>query len=161
MNVIYHFLLVIKFLKTNTGSVFRKIVGIVLSPVFSEGLCSLLKLLIAEHHSKFVSLYGVEACIPEMHFLVHYPDQIQAVAPMVRTWMIRHEAKLDFFKQASHLANFKNVAFALANRHQRWMCYEQSSGKLIDTSIEECGPAAEGCGVTCVQDESRDIQINF
>ena len=52
----------------------RKIVGIVFSPVFSEGLCSLLKLLIAEHHSKFV-----------MHFLVHYPDQIQAVAPMVWT----------------------------------------------------------------------------
>lgn len=135
----------------------RKIVGIVLSPVFSEGLCSLLKLLIAEHHSKFVSLYGVEACIPKMHFLVHYPDQIQAVAPMVRTWTIRHEAKLNFFKQASHLANFKNVAFALANRHQRWMCYEQSSGKLIDTSIE-CGPAAKGCGVTCVRDETRDIQ---
>ena len=109
--------------------------------MFSEGLCSLLKLLIAEHHSKFVSLYGVEACIPKMHFLVHYPDQIQAVAPMVRTW-----TKLNFFKQASHLVNFKNVAFALANRHQRWMCYEQSSGKLIDTSIE-CGPAAKGCGV--------------
>jgi len=125
----------------------RKIVGVVLSPVFSEGLCSLLKLLIAENHSKFVSLYGVEACIPKMHFLVHYPDQIQADAPMVRTWTIRHEAKLNFFKQASHLAN---VAFALANPHQRWMCYEQSSGKLIDTCIE-CGPAPEGCGLTCMR----------
>jgi len=83
-----------------------------------------------QHHSKFVSLYGLETCIPKMHFLVHYPDQIQAVAPMVRTWTIRHEAKLNFFKQASHLANFKNVVFALANRHQRRMCYEQSSGRL-------------------------------
>lgn len=92
-----------------------------------------------------------------MHFLVHYPDQIQAVAPMVRTWTIRHEAKLNFFKQASHLANFKNVAFALANRHQRWMCYEQSSGRLIDTTIE-CGPATKGCSVTCVRDETHDIQ---
>ena len=108
----------------------RKIVGVVLSPVCSECLCSSLKLLIREHHSKFVSLYRLETCIPKMYFLVHYPDQIQAVASMVRTWTIRHEAKLNFFKQASHLANFKNVAFALANRHQRRMCYEQSSGRL-------------------------------
>ena len=84
----------------------RKIVDIVLSPVFSEGLCSSLKLLIREHHTKFVNLYGVEVFIPKMHFLVQYPDQIQAVGPMVRTWTIRHEAKLSFFKQASHLANF-------------------------------------------------------
>ena len=102
----------------------RKILDIVLCPVVSENLCSSLKILINEHHSKFVQLYGVSSYIPKMHFLLHYPDQIKAVAPMVRTWTIRHEAKLNFFKQASHLANFKNVAFALANRHQRWICYE-------------------------------------
>ena len=135
----------------------RKIVDIVVSPVFSESLCSSLKILIKEHHTKFVGLYGIETCIPKMHFLLHYPDQIQAVGPMVRTWTTRHEAKLNFFKQASHLANFKNVSFSLANRHQRWMCYEQASGKLIDTSIE-CGPAVKGCSVVCVQDEPRDIQ---
>jgi len=116
-----------------------------------------LKLLIKEHHERFIILYGTEAFIPKMHFMIHYPDQIKAIGPMVRTWTIRHEAKLNFFKQASRLIN---VAYALANRHQRWMCYELSSGKLIDTSIE-CGPSTSGTGIAHVKDETKDIQDNL
>ena len=81
----------------------------------SENQCSTLKILINEHHCKFVQLYGASFYIPKMHFVLHYPDQIQSVAPMVRTWTIRHEAKFNFFKQVLHLTNLKNVAFALAN----------------------------------------------
>ena len=76
---------------------------------------------------------------------------------MVRTWTIRHEAKLNFFKQASHLANFKNVAFALANRHQRWMCYELASGNLIKFSFS-CGPPTHGTGLTPIHQETKDFQ---
>ena len=92
----------------------RKILDIVLCPTVSKDLCSSLKILINLHHNLFVHLYGASALIPRMHFLVHYPDQIEAVGPMVCTWTIRHEAKLNFFKQASRLLNFKNVAFSLA-----------------------------------------------
>ena len=95
-----------------------------------------------------------------MHFLLHYPNQIQAIAPMVRTWTIRHEAKLNFFKQASHLTNFKNVAYALGNRHQRWICYELASGYLINNS-PQCGPATRGNGLTHVSQETKDIQDNL
>ena len=121
----------------------RKIVDIVLCPIISENLCSSLKPLIRDHHVKFVELYGENSYIPKMHFLVHYPEQMLAVGPMVRTWTIRHEAKLNFFKQASRLANYKNVALSLAARHQRWICYELSSGKLLHTPLE-CGPAMNG-----------------
>ena len=138
----------------------RKIVDIVLCPAVSENHCSSLKLVISEHHSKFVHLYGVSSFIPKMHFLLHYPDQIKAVAPMVPTWTIRHEAKLNFFKQAAHLANFKNVAFALANRHQRWMCYELTSGKLIKFSFL-CGPPTHGTGLTSICQETNDFQENL
>ena len=51
-------------------SLLRKIVDIVLSPKVSENHCSSLKILINEHHSKFVHLYGVY--IPKMHFLLHW-----------------------------------------------------------------------------------------
>ena len=101
-------------------------------------------------------LYGTEAFIPKMHFMLHYPEQIKAVGPMVRTWTIRHEAKLNFFKQASHLINFKNVAYALANRHQRWICYELASGRLIHAPLE-CGPSSS-TGVSYVKDKTKDIQ---
>ena len=132
----------------------RRIIDIVLCPVLTDSLCTSLKLLINEHHQNF---YGAEAYIPKMHFMLHYPEQIKAVGPMVRTWTIWHEAKLNFFKQASHLVNFKNVAYALANRHQRWICYELACGRLIDTSLE-CGPSSSGTGMTYVRDETKDIQ---
>ena len=44
----------------------RKIFDIVLCPIMSENFCSSLKLLIKEHHCRFVTLYGVRAYgIPE------------------------------------------------------------------------------------------------
>ena len=138
----------------------RRIIDLILCPIMSNGLCSSLKLAIHEHHTKYVSLYGIGAYIPKMHFILHYPEQIQAIAPMVRTWTIRHEAKLNFFKQASHLVNFKNVSYALANRHQRWMCYELCSEKLVNVSFE-CGPAATGTGLTTVATEPKDIAENL
>lgn len=97
----------------------KKIIDIVLCPVVSKDICASLKLLIREHHVLFVHLYGSSALIPKMHFLVHYPDQIEAVGPMICTWTIRHEAKLNFFKQASRLLN---VSLSLAHRHiaMRW-----------------------------------------
>ena len=64
----------------------RKIIDIVLSAIVSDSLCSSLKLLVNEHHAAFVKLYGSESYIPKMHFLVHYPEQMKSVGPLVRTW---------------------------------------------------------------------------
>ena len=97
----------------------RKIVDIIMSPILPESISATLCLLIQEHHSMFVALYGKENFIPKFHFMLHYPSQILDVGPMVRTWTMRHEAKLSFFKKASRLANFKNVAQSVVNRHQR------------------------------------------
>ena len=135
----------------------RKILDIVLCSKVSSRMCSSLKLLIREHHQRFITLYGSNAYIPKMHFLLHYPEQIVALGPMTRTWTIRHEAKLNFFKQASHLANFKNVAFSLANRHQRWLCYELGSKNILHVSIE-CGPPMHDCGLRCISEESKNIK---
>ena len=131
----------------------RQIVDIVVSPIVSEGLCVTLKNLIDKHHSCFVSLYGADKYIPKLHFLVHYPAQILAIGPMVRSWTIRHEAKLNFFKQASHLSNFKNIT-CLANRHQRWICYEMASNTFLHSPLE-CGP---GPLPTLLKDEPDDVQ---
>ena len=128
----------------------KKILGIVLCPIVSENLSSSLKLLIKDYLIQFVQLYCDAAFIPKIHFLVHYPEQILAVGPLVCTWTMRHDAKLNFFKQASRLANFKNIPYSLASRHQRWMCYEHS-GKF------ECGPPKHGNGVNFIRDESEKI----
>lgn len=80
--------------------------------------------------------------IPKFHYLVHYPEQIFRVGPMQRTWAMRHEAKLNMLKLASRLGNFKNIAMSLAFRHQRLLCYELSTGRLLDTPIE-AGPCSK------------------
>ncbi len=61
----------------------RRIIDIALCPLVTEGNCSSLKLLIHEHHSQFVALYGSAAYIPKMHFLTHYSDQMEAMGPML------------------------------------------------------------------------------
>ena len=77
-------------------------------------LCAVLQATIEQHHRCFIAMYTV---IPKFHFLLHYPKQILNVGPMIRTWNMRNEAKLNIFKQASGLGNFKNIAFSIANRH--------------------------------------------
>ena len=84
-------------------------------------------------------MYTEAKVIPKFHFLLHYPEQILNVGPMVRTWNMRNEAKLNIFKQAVRLGNFKNIAFSVANRHQRLLCYELASGHLLN-SPNEYGP---------------------
>ena len=132
----------------------RKILDVILSPIITENFCSSLKLLIIEHHSNFVHLYGASLYIPKLHFLTHYPEQMLTVGPMLNTWTMRYEAKLRFYKQAAQLSNFKNIAYSLANRHQRWMCYEIASGNLISDQLE-CGPFIS---TGLVQDECENFR---
>ena len=138
----------------------RKIVDICLCPVIPRCISATLRILINDLHTLFVSLYGKDRYIPKMHFMVHYPMQIIDVGPIVRTWTMRHEAKLSFFKQASRLANFKNVTQSVANRHQRWFCYQMASSKseLLQSPLE-CGPALRSSvGPTLRQDESNTMK---
>ena len=138
----------------------RKIVDICLCPVLPQSISATLRILINDHHTLFVTLYGKGKYIPKMHFMVHYPHQIIDVGPMVRTWTMRHEAKLSFFKQASRLANFKNIAQSVVNRHQRWFCYQMASSKNeLLRMLLECGPAVKSSGGPSVlQDESSTLK---
>ena len=120
----------------------RKIVDIVMCRLMSADLCAILQTLIEEHHCKFIDLYSEEAVIPKMHFFIHYLKQILQIGPMIRAWNMRNEAKLNIFKQASRLGNFTNIAFSVANRHQRLMCYDMSTSGLLESPVE-CGPCNE------------------
>ena len=119
----------------------RQIMEIVFCPVVTNSMAVSLKILIIEHHKAFVSLYP-SCFIPKMHFLIHYPEQMLQVGPMVRTWTIRHEAKLNFFKQTTGISSFKNITLSLANHHQRLACYEKSTGSLLHSRLE-CGPLSK------------------
>ena len=120
----------------------RHIVDIIMCPEISTDLCAYLKVLILDHHAAFIKCYSEEKVIPKFHFLLHYPEQVQRIGPMIRSWNMRNEAKLNIFKRASRLGNFKNIAFSLAQRHQRLQCWELASDSLLKSPIE-CGPTKQ------------------
>ena len=53
---------------------------------------------------------------------------------------MRNEAKLNELKRASHLGNFKNIAFSLASHHQCLLCYQISATTFL-SSEAEYGPS--------------------
>ena len=59
-----------------------------------------------------------------MHYMLHYPAQIEKYGPLIHTWTMRNEAKLSFIKCAFRSGNFKNIAKTVANHHQLWLCYQ-------------------------------------
>ena len=64
------------------------------------------------------------------------------------------------FIQASRLANFKNIAQSVVNRHQRWFCYQMASskGELLRTALE-CGQAVKSSGgPTVLRNESSTLK---
>ena len=92
------------------------IVNIVFSPCVTEGMTVFLKHLIEEHHRLFTILYPESTLIPKHHFMIHYPECIRQIGPLVHVWSMRYEAKHKFFK--SSIKNFKNITKSLAKKHQ-------------------------------------------
>ena len=115
----------------------RRIIEIVFCPMVTHSMADSLKILIIEHHQAFMSLYP-SCFISKMHFLIHYPEQMLQVGPIVRTWTITREAKLNFFKQTTGTSSFKNITLSLANHHQCLVCYD---GSLLHSRLE-CGPTS-------------------
>lgn len=55
---------------------------------------------------------------PKQHNLLHYPDIIRDMGPLVHYSMIRYEAKHQSFKQFV-TSNFKNITSTFAKKHQQ------------------------------------------
>ena len=134
----------------------RKMLDIIMCPLLPSGACATLKHLVIEHHTLYCSLYGCDQVIPKMHFLTHYPEQILAIGPSIRAWTMRHEAKLNFFKQASRISNFKNIPQSVARRHQRWQCYQLAKYNLLHTPLE-CGPGNLPSSLSCESDNVKTM----
>lgn len=111
------------------------IVNIIFSPSITDGMIVFLKHLIREHHQLFSELYPQNNLIPKHHFMIHYPECIRQIGPLVHVWSMRYEAKHKFFK--SSLKNFKNITKSLAMKHQIAVAYHWES--LFTKGIES-GP---------------------
>ena len=114
-----------------------RILQICLAPVVTDTTVSYLRVLIEEHNQQFADIYGEDSFIPKLHYLLHYPHQIVKHGPLVHCWTMRHEGKLNFFKQAARFSR----------RHQRWLAYHLETESLFIQKITR-GPIVS-CSRLC------------
>lgn len=122
----------------------------------SEDSVACLSVLVEKHHTLFQDLYPDVHIKPKHHFMVHYPEQILKFGHLVNYWTMRHEAKLKLAKMVSRFGNFKNICLSIAEKHQRWFCYQlQSPRNAFLTTTPEVG----GYSYTMhMHDEAVDIR---
>lgn len=109
-----------------TFLILRTILDITMAPVICIERVMYLRDIIEEHHQRFLECYPEVAVIPKMHYIIHLPQWIMKVGPIVRFWTMRFEGQHKLFKKlSSAMGNFINVAKSLAQRHQEYQCYHQ------------------------------------
>ena len=72
-----------------------KICSIAISPEVTHDTIAFLRDLIKEKLTLFTSIYANAKVLPKMHYLVHYPSQIESFGPLIHSWTMRHEALLN------------------------------------------------------------------
>lgn len=117
-----------------------ELVDILFAPVFTVGMVTYLRHLIADHLVTFSELYSVgDSGIrlkPKHHLLVHLPTIILRSGPLVGMNCMRYELKNSFFKRCSHImCNFSNVCKTLAYRHQQYSLFSKLSSSHVRNAI--------------------------
>ena len=113
-------------------------VDLIFARYFTAEMARYLKLVISDHLSDFLRLYGnVGAKLrPKHHFLVHLPTIILKSGPLHGMCCLRYELKNSFFKRCAHIVcNFKNICHTLAHRHQQNALFSQLSNAHIRNAL--------------------------
>lgn len=96
--------------------------------LFSTSICESdivrLTILIEKHLISYQRVFKTHLA-PKHHFLLHYPNVIRQMGPVIFTWMMRIEAKNKILSSFAKGECFKNIALTVAERHQTAMCKDQ------------------------------------
>lgn len=79
------------------------------------------KNLICDHHNMFKTLFPDKKLIPNHHLMIHYPQCIKEIGPLIHMWCMRFEAKHNSLKKS--VKNFKNFTKSLVNQHQLQLAF--------------------------------------
>ena len=117
-----------------------KICKIALSPVCTPDTIPYLRTLVEEKLLLYRELYPETTLKPKMHYILHYPSQIERYGPLIHSWTMRHEAKLSFIKRVAKSSNKKNVCKSVAKHHQLWLSYQLNCEPHLLYSQPEASP---------------------
>ncbi|XP_070519717.1 uncharacterized protein [Cardiocondyla obscurior] len=96
---------------------------IVLSPNITNNMLDDLQNLTKQHHELLMKEYSV-FLLPKDHIITHYVMIIKKIGPPKTYWTMRYESKHGYLKDlATKLKNFKDIAFTLSVRHQKYMMH--------------------------------------
>lgn len=95
---------------------------IIYSPVITESDIKQLETHIQEHLKSVIEIFG-RNLTPKHHFLLHYPECIRRMGPVIHLWTMRLESKHKVFTEiARRKMNFINLPKTLAFEHQERFC---------------------------------------
>ena len=106
-----------------------QMVQLIYSPVIKLDTLQCLKQMISEHLVKFSELFPDKNILPKQHYLIHIPEMIKSIGPMIRASCFSFEAAHNYFKQLARKQNFKNLTLSLAKRHQFLDCVNFGDSK--------------------------------
>lgn len=86
------------------------------------------------HYTVIMEVFAVKLR-PKHHHVLHYPNAIRLIGPIIHSWMMRFESKHKFFTKAAHNTNnFVNIAKTLAKKHQEAFSFKTFATDSIETS---------------------------
>lgn len=89
---------------------------------------------IENHYITILNIFDVKL-LPKHHNVLHYPNAISKMGPLMNSWMMRFEAKHQFFTTAARETNnFINIAKTLAEKHQEIFSHKNFAFDTIEPS---------------------------
>lgn len=142
-------------------NVLRKINLLILSPVHSRETPFTLKVFLTNFFSTFFKLFPNATFTPKCHYALHSVLQIVSHGPLRNTWNMRFEAKHGWFKD-HRWRNYKNLCKTMAERHQKWMCFQQTDcfGNASEHYLYEGDHVRNGRTVSLSQSPFYQISDN-
>ena len=128
------------------------ITKVLLSPLFSKGSLSNLRLDISNHLQRFRQLFPTSPIIPKQHYLIHMPTCIKDHGPCDKYSCLRFEGKNKIPKTVMKVKkNFTNFAFTIAD--------ELTSVEALDFANEYHPMFANDFVPSCVKQLSSDSLV--
>lgn len=127
----------------------KEILSILLSPKLHRAYGEILQILIEEHHSLYIKLFG--ELRPTFHNMIHYSRIFYQSGPLVNNWGMRFESKNKQLKDLiESIASSKHLLVSMTERYQLRLCYLHYKGfeddivtsarAKIDNDIRVCFP---------------------
>ena len=120
-----------------------------------------LSIIIEEHHYTFKKLYPDKSIIPKMHYMLHYAKQIQSFGPLIYSWTMRHESKLNVIKRAASHGNYKSICYSVVKRYLQSLCYDLNCNRpLLSVTFESSSNLTE-LSIINEPKELHDYMVKF